>query len=201
MTESQWAGCADPQPMLDFLQGKAGGRKLRLFGAACCRALWGLLPDERSREAVRLVEQSADGEAAGADLERARVLAWQACGARDGQAARLVAVVASHPPATLASGMSLYLYFVGRPQAAHLLRDLFGPRPFRPVAVEANARTGAVVALARGIYNDRRFEDLPVLADALEEAGCADPEILTHLRGPGPHVRGCWCVDLLLSKA
>src|SRR5262245_16073135 len=130
MTESQWAGCADPQPMLDFLQGKASGRKLRLFGAGCCRALWGLLPDERGREAVRLVEQFADGEAAGADLERARVLAWQACRARDGQAVQLTAVVASYPPVTLASGMGLYFYLVGRPQAAHLLRDLFGPLPF-----------------------------------------------------------------------
>ena len=59
-------------------------------------------------------------------------------------------------------------------------------------------------ALARScqrIYDDRRFQDLPILADALEEAGCTDPEILGHCRGPGEHVRGCWVVDLILGKA
>jgi hypothetical protein len=54
--------------------------------------------------------------------------------------------------------------------------------------------------MAQAIYNDRRFSDLPILADALEEAGCTDPDILTHCRGPGPHVRGCWVIDLLLGK-
>lgn len=200
MTAAEWKVCTDPMPMLAFLEGKASGRKLRLFGAACCRSLWELLSDERSREAVRLVERFADGEAASEDLERARVLAWQACAARPGQAAQLVGVVASHPPVDLASGMSLYFYFVGRPQAAHLLRDLFGPLPFRRVTVQAGARTAAVVALARGIYGDPRFEDLPVLADALEEAGRTDVDLLGHLRSPGPHVRGCWALDLLLAR-
>jgi hypothetical protein len=54
--------------------------------------------------------------------------------------------------------------------------------------------------LAQGIYEERAFDDLPVLADALEEAGCDQPDLLAHLRGPGPHVRGCWAVDLLLGK-
>ncbi len=83
---------------------------------------------------------------------------------------------------------------------ANLLRDLFGPLPFRPVAVDTTWRTPPVVALATSIYDDRSFDDLPVLADALEEAGCTDPAILDHLRGPEPHVRGCWVVDLLLGK-
>ena len=51
------------------------------------------------------------------------------------------------------------------------------------------------------IYQERAFERLPILADALEEAGCDDPDILSHLRGPGPHVRGCWALDLVLGKA
>jgi hypothetical protein len=54
--------------------------------------------------------------------------------------------------------------------------------------------------LAEGIYEQRRFQDLPILADALEEAGYADAALLEHLRGPGPHVRGCWVVDLILGK-
>jgi hypothetical protein len=57
-----------------------------------------------------------------------------------------------------------------------------------------------VATLARRTYDERDFAALPVLGDALEDAGCADPELLGHLRGPGPHVRGCWAVDLLLGK-
>jgi hypothetical protein len=54
--------------------------------------------------------------------------------------------------------------------------------------------------LARSIYDEHRFVEMPILADALEEAGCTDPDILSHCRGPGPHVRGCWPVDLILGK-
>ncbi|MCI0459739.1 MAG: hypothetical protein L0Z62_22540 [Gemmataceae bacterium] len=82
---------------------------------------------------------------------------------------------------------------------ANLLRDIFG-NPFRPVTVDPARETSAVVALARSIYEERRFEDLPILADALEEAGCTDADLLGHCRGPGPHTRGCWVVDLLLGK-
>ena len=60
--------------------------------------------------------------------------------------------------------------------------------------------TPTVVQLAQSIYDDRAFDRLPILADALEEAGCTDAAILDHCRGPGPHVRGCWAVDLLLGK-
>jgi hypothetical protein len=59
---------------------------------------------------------------------------------------------------------------------------------------------GTVVKLTQGIYDDRAFDRLPVLADALEEAGCTNAEILAHCREPGPHVRGCWALDLLLEK-
>jgi hypothetical protein len=72
--------------------------------------------------------------------------------------------------------------------------------PFRPLIADARWLTNAVVALAAGIYDDRAFDRLPILADALEEAGCTDADILGHSRGPGPHVRGCWVIDLLLGK-
>jgi len=83
-----------------------------------------------------------------------------------------------------------------------LARDIFG-NPFRPVAVNPAWRTwsdGTVAKLAQTIYDDRRFDRMPILADALEEAGCDNAGILIHCRGPGPHVRGCWVVDLLLGK-
>src|SRR5262249_50850427 len=77
---------------------------------------------------------------------------------------------------------------------ASLLREIVG-NPFRPVAVDASwlARNdGAVRRIARTIHDEHAFDQTPILADALEDAGCADDAILTHLRGPGPHVRGCW---------
>jgi hypothetical protein len=87
-----------------------------------------------------------------------------------------------------------------RAQAADL-RDLFGPLPFRAVWVKPSWRTPAVLALATAIYEESRFEDLPMLADALEEAGCDNEEILGHLRQPGQgHCRGCWCLSLVLGK-
>jgi hypothetical protein len=73
--------------------------------------------------------------------------------------------------------------------------------PFRPVAFAPSWRSDTAVSLATGIYADRAFDRLPILADALEEAGCDHPDILTHCRGPGPHVRGCWVVDLVLDKS
>jgi hypothetical protein len=80
-----------------------------------------------------------------------------------------------------------------------LVEEVYGHLLHR-VPVEAGWRTPEVVSLAAAIDQQQRFEDLPILADALEEAGCTDPAILTHLRGPGPHVRGCWPVDMVLAK-
>jgi hypothetical protein len=68
-----------------------------------------------------------------------------------------------------------------------------------PMALDPSWRTEAVVGLARGIYAERAFDRMPVLADALEDAGCAHPDVLTHCRDEGPHVRGCWVVDMLLG--
>ena len=82
---------------------------------------------------------------------------------------------------------------------ADLIRCVFG-NPFHPVALAPGWRTSAAVALADGIDADRAWERLPVLADALEEAGCDHPGLLGHLRGPGPHARGCWAVDLVLGR-
>jgi hypothetical protein len=82
---------------------------------------------------------------------------------------------------------------------AVLLRDIFR-NPFRPVAFDPRWRSADVLGLARGIYEDRAFDRLPLLADALMDAGCADERVINHCRGEGPHVRGCWVVDLALNK-
>ncbi len=80
-----------------------------------------------------------------------------------------------------------------------LIREVFG-NPFRPVALDPAWLTSDVLALARGIYTDRAFDRMPILADALQDAGCNNDDILNHCREPGTHVRGCWVVDLLLGK-
>jgi len=79
------------------------------------------------------------------------------------------------------------------------LRDTFG-NPFRSVAFDPAWRTSTVVALAEQMYDSRDFSAMPILADALQDAGCDSDDILAHCRGDGPHVRGCWVVDLVLGK-
>ncbi len=85
--------------------------------------------------------------------------------------------------------------------AAHtaLLRDIFGD-PYRPVTIDPRWLTSTVVDLATAIYDERAFARMPVLADALMDAGCNNEELIAHCRSADPHVRGCWVVDLLLGK-
>lgn len=80
-----------------------------------------------------------------------------------------------------------------------VLRDIFG-NPFRPAAFFPEWRTGTALSLARQMYESRDFSAMPVLADALQDAGCDNVEVLDHCRQPAEHVRGCWVVDLLLGK-
>jgi hypothetical protein len=87
-----------------------------------------------------------------------------------------------------------------RATQADLLRCVFGPLPFCPVDLNPAWRSLTVSQLAASIYESRDFTSLPILADALEDAGCTDADLLDHLRSPGPHVRGCWAVDLVLGK-
>jgi hypothetical protein len=79
-----------------------------------------------------------------------------------------------------------------------LLRETHG-NPCRYVQFDAAWRTDTVVALARQMYESRDFSAMPILADALQDAGCSSDDILDHCRAPGPHVRGCWVVDLVLD--
>ncbi|MCE9562515.1 MAG: hypothetical protein K8U57_10730 [Planctomycetes bacterium] len=83
---------------------------------------------------------------------------------------------------------------------ARLIRCIFG-NPFRPVAFDPQWLTSTVTHLAHGIYDDRAFDRMPILADALQDAGCENDDILNHCRDPkGIHARGCWVVDLILGK-
>jgi hypothetical protein len=207
--------------MLKFLEGKASDRKLRLFAAACCRRIWPIMPDEAARNAVEVAERLAEGLATNA-VRRAAALAAAAIeGGRGGPAsfavasrAFLAADRASANAAHLFAALSrlhlrggvndtnyqaLFTQELDKervPQAA-ILRCIFG-NPFRPIHPSLLGET--VAKLARTIYDDRAFNRLPILADALEEAGCTNPDILQHCRTQGEHVRGCWVVDLVLGK-
>src|SRR5439155_6625563 len=90
-----------------------------------------------------------------------------------------------------------------RADLAVWVREIFA-NPFRPLPrlppTALNWNDGTVRRLAEGIYQERAFDRLPVLADALEDAGCDNEGLLAHLRSEGAHVRGCWAVDWLLGK-
>jgi hypothetical protein len=208
MTEAEWLACTDPNPMLEFLQGtgKASDRKFRLFSVACCRKAWHRIPKAVSRKAVDLAEAAADdpGLLKNFPYTAAYDPRWVAHKLGLGKGKR--GDVAEHA----AYGTT---YFFGVAAASRtvecglgdcqLFRDIFGPLPFCPLSADSswlawNDRT--VVKLARTIYDERLFDRLPILADALEDAGCSDADLLAHSRGAGPHVRGCWVVDLLLGK-
>ena len=100
--------------------------------------------------------------------------------------------------ASFISGRARPLNVAYRVQA-DLLRDITG-NIFRPVVLDRGALPPLAAPMAETMYEERCFDDMPILADAHEDAGCDNADILAHCRGPGPHVRGCWVVDLLLGK-
>jgi hypothetical protein len=193
MTESEWLACTDPRPMLSFLHPTADGRKVRLLGCACVRTVWGRLKDARSRAAVEAAELLADGLLSPEEVEDARARGY-------------AAALGKRPWPPYSATETLIRDGLGgcrpasRRQRCEFLRDLFGPLPFREVRIDRAWLTDPVLSISRRAYDDRDFTALPILADALEEAGCTSRDILDHLRGPGPHVRGCWAVDLILGK-
>jgi hypothetical protein len=199
MTEQEWLACADPEEMLMAVGDKASDRKLRLLAVACCRSMWKFLTDERSRRAVDLTEQFSDGNVSVKDMERARRAAYSA--AQQEQTDSFLAAIsvwnAARP--AIRNGLRLITNNVGAGRYSDFFREILGD-PFRPVSVHPSWLTTTVVALAQSIYDDRAFDRLPILADALEDAGCDNADILNHCRQPGVHVRGCWVVDLVLEK-
>jgi hypothetical protein len=202
VTESEWLACGDPRRMLLFLSGKSNSRKMRLFAVACSRRVWHRLTDQRLQVVIETAEQFAEGISTPEQLATARDSIWQATklwptawSSADDDAEK-AAWFTSQGAARIAGGMQ-----VAREPAAQssLLRCIVG-NPFRPVSLDPNWRTTTVLALAQGIYDERAFDRLPILADALQDAGCDNKEMLAHCRGEGPHARGCWVVDLVLGK-
>jgi hypothetical protein len=219
MTREAWLTCSDPLAMLRFLHGSASGRKFRLFATACARDDFanGMAPGSECppellpqyHAAIEVAEAFADG---GPALPRGYIVHWAASPTTDEDVAHSalgidpnVGLWTTPLETTVPAIISSY-----RTRPAHYLRDIFGS-VFQPGAFSPALMTwqeGLVVRLAQGAYDERllpagTLDDarLAVLADALEEAGCTDGEVLGHLRSPGPHVRGCWAVDWALGKA
>jgi ribosomal protein L37E len=267
VTEQQWLSSSDPASMLAWLTGAPGSgpqnatgvlaptappsdRKLRLFACACCRQVWPLLTDPRSRRAVEVAERYAGGEATVAERQEAVSGGMDVIdelhyntppGPRNPEEAAVMLAynAGMRTPSNLVARAVTRAAQAGVPPAvqAAILRDVM-VNPFRPldggrpvrderVCEKCGRRsdrhpgkcaacgsdyvrkwrvrdtwgwlTPAVLGIARRAYDLRDWGALPVLRDALLEAGCEDEQVLAHLAEP-LHVRGCWCVDLIIGK-
>jgi hypothetical protein len=222
MTEQAWETGTFPQSMLSFFSdsGRASDRKFRLFACACCRRIWDLLPDERSRAVVVAAERFADGLATPAQLRASHLLAREVSFDERRRNVddphQFVSLAASDTayPSGYSAATSATVDAAWNPvkdetgscireaewtAQAGIVRDLFG-NPFRTIFVDARWQTPVVTALAETIYDQWAFDRLPILADALQDAGCDNEGVLTHCRQSGGHVRGCWLIDLLTGR-
>lgn len=209
MTQSEWLVSLDPQQVFQNLKGKPSARKFRLFAAGCCRHFWDQLTDERSRAAVEFAERYADNEVISAEAMTVEGLAVEVVDStrQFGQNTTNDAAACAATCLALWASASWGAFqlvrwgerLVGRSLLNKLLGCVFRV-PYHRIDFQPAWRTDAAVGLAHSIYADRAFDRLPILADALQDAGCEDEAVLAHCRGDGPHVRGCWVVDLVLGK-
>lgn len=208
LTESKWKKGTSAKAMMEWLLPQMTPRKLRLLACACCRLVWDKLGSQASRNAVEVAELFAERLRGYVDLGMANgeaLIAAQEAQLSFGDASsipfeyRLTLVASDTSDDEVRRGVPLLLR---TPFTGTLLHELFG-NPFRPCAVPPEWRTwhqGTVVQIAGQISKGRVWQVMPVLADALEDAGCDNVDILNHLRGSGPHTRGCWALDLILGK-
>ncbi len=224
MTEAEWERCIDREQLLQFLQNRISTRKVRLFAVACCRQQWELFPNIPHRRLIEAAEQFADGVGTADELQRlakplerpwskpslsreelhlasaAGALAWD----NEVFSWRTALGVAQSVSEAVSARLGDYtqeFYESEREIIPHIttLHDIAGS-PFYPEAVEPAWLTSTVVLLARGMYDSHDFSAMPILADALQDAGCDNDIILGHCHAPWAHVRGCWAVDLILGK-
>jgi hypothetical protein len=230
MTEEEWLGATETRQMLELVREKGSDRKCRLFSVACCQEYRDRLTDERSRNAVDVAERYADGGASEEELRLAETSAREAARSLNehysfaGAAAEAASHRVQPPEHGWAGGSTVDWYMYSKyweavsefiawfshlsfeqypPMSRHhcdLLREIFG-NPFQPVAFDSAWRTSDVMLLARGSYEEKAFDRMPILADALQDAGCTSADVLNHLRDPhATHVRGCWALDRVLEK-
>lgn len=219
MTEAQWAKTTSVARLLAGV--RATDRKWRLLACAFARELWPHLYARGLGGIVEAAEEFADGGARSA-LTASRMRLWRFWGeispkiGRPGETASslcLLFMASSHlvgyrmsktAVVKMASVVNQHLRDIDRLEgwsavAAGLTRCVIG-NPFRAAPLRPEWVTPVARAIAEEVYRERRWEELPVVADALEDVGCDDAAVLGHLRGPGPHARGCHGLDWVLGK-
>jgi hypothetical protein len=219
VTEAEWLASENPLESLAFVAPQSTDRKVRLFLCHCCARVVDTFPPEyrhfrgrlepyqQIQGALNVVEQFAEGLVGSDALVKARWAAEDSTNVNHidyggevkfGPVATLVAAAAADRPVPK---RVLGLCREGAEEdrwQIQILRDIFG-NPFRPVVSSPEWRTDTVLSLARQMYELREFSATPILADALQDAGCDNDDILNHCRGDGLHVRGCWVLDLFIE--
>jgi hypothetical protein len=192
--------------MLRYLGDERSPRKYRLLCIGFCRYIAPLVSDS-GRYALYVAERHADSNATTEELDAANLVVQE-----QGRIASVEQQMLLEPitwatwtqegvhlsVASTRTSCEKILKSEGRRQR-NLVRCIFG-NPFRPVTLNSKWLTPTVKQLAEQIYNERAFDRMPILADALEEAGCTVKEVLEHCRNSGEHVRGCWVVDKVLGR-
>jgi hypothetical protein len=227
MTEAEWLATSDVEDMWYQLQESARNRKLRHLMVEPTLRVVQRLAGKNWKYHSDLLERFAAGLLSRAQLSRKWRNLWWKCEAFqmfgfpwtnderltliDNAQQAITWYFRLFLPPELSCLFTVPIWQAARESAdgspcrramkmlADDIRCIFG-NPFRPVAFADSWRSETAVALATGIYEERAFDRLPILADALEEAGCDHADVLNHLRGPGPHARGCWVVDGVLRK-
>jgi hypothetical protein len=224
MTEAEWLTNSNPYILGKLPAITENKRRVRLYAVACCRGLAQWFHDSRLKKAVDAAEKYADGNLKLATLEGWNSVAneahrtcpkphsvpmqfppeWQA---------NYAVINATHNDDHINGDRlsKIVLATIGMANDSamietqnwlcHLIRDIFG-NPFRSISFDLSWRTSTAVAIAKQMYESRDFSAMPILADALQDAGCENGDILDHCRAAdGIHVRGCWVVDLVLDKS
>ncbi|AMV27436.1 hypothetical protein VT84_23755 [Gemmata sp. SH-PL17] len=202
MTEAEWLACGDLGELFLALRlFPPTKRKYRFCSVAFCLRLKASLLSEPVKAALIVAANFADGLASEDDIVKAyeSVVDPFSSGC-------VLRAVHRRQRSTDAEEIAEESVFNGsldedteRRIHIALFRDIFG-NPFRPVTFLPEWRTSTAVALAGQMYESRDFGAMPILADALQDAGCDSADVLDHCRGKGPHVRGCWVVDSILEK-
>jgi hypothetical protein len=210
MTEAEWLTTDMSLYMLREYPAEWNSRKACLVACGCLQSHQLFPADMLIRQYVQVVEEIAEGRAS----NKAWWPLWKAirdaaalCKSVEEHDHRRYALLHSFIPPPDRDGL-IRLFTECLPlrndaetkiAQCNLLRDIFG-NPFRQVTFSPGWRTSTVESMASQMYEDRDFTAISILADALQDARCENAAILSHCRGPGPHVRGCWVVDAILSK-
>jgi hypothetical protein len=209
MTEEEWVACFEPLELLESVREAAPFEQLWRYVVLSLR---GIGADQPAESLERLVTEGVNEH----NLAVQRAPFWVQSQRTSGggysqgrkpvripaatQRARAVLAAFQIDAKTSAAAVTRETQHLLQREQCDWLKCLF-PNPFRPVTFAPEWRTDTAIALARTMYEAREFGAMPILADALQDAGCDNDDILNHCRAPGAHVRGCWVCDLVLGNS